>query len=231
LYITHNLGVVARICDRVGVMYAGEMLEEGSIQRVFKHKLHPYTLGLLGCVPRIDMDKRDISLHTIPGHIPRPDALRMVVFSDHACTFSDNTCHQTRHSLMEVEPEHFTVAGAGQMSKKVFARIMPRKKAKKAIDQKDAPLVLDARNIEKQFKLRRSGLSNLFSWKPEVVRAVDNISIRVRKGATMGIVAKAAAARPLLRVASPGSRRQPAAIFSWEAKPCLPHRTTLEINP
>jgi peptide/nickel transport system ATP-binding protein len=188
LYITHNLGVVARICDRVGVMYAGEIMEEGSIQRVFTHKLHPYTLGLLGCVPRIDMDKRDITLHTIPGHIPRPDALPEGCIFGPRCTFNDNTCHQTRNPLMEVEPEHFTICGRWADVEKSIREDFAQEKAVKALDQKDAPLVLDARNIEKQFKLRRSGLSNLFSWKPEVVRAVDNVSIRVRKGATMGIV-------------------------------------------
>jgi peptide/nickel transport system ATP-binding protein len=184
LYITHNLGVVARICDRVGVMYAGEMMEEGSIQRVFTHKLHPYTLGLLGCVPRIDMDKRDISLHTIP----RPDALPDGCIFGPRCTFNDNTCHQTRHSLMEVGPGHYTVCERWADLEKSIREDYAREKAKKALDQKDIPLVLDARNIEKQFKLRRRGLSNLFSWKPEIVRAVDNVSIRVRKGATMGIV-------------------------------------------
>ena len=75
LYITHNLGVVARICDRVGVMYAGELMEEGSVRQVFKQMLHPYTLGLLGCVPKVDLQQRDIVLNTIPGHIPRPDQL------------------------------------------------------------------------------------------------------------------------------------------------------------
>ncbi len=67
LYITHNLGVVARLCHRVGVMYAGELMEEGSVAEVFKQMLHPYTLGLLGCVPRVDVDKHDI----VPEHHPR----------------------------------------------------------------------------------------------------------------------------------------------------------------
>ena len=52
LYITHDLGVVARICDRVGVMYRGELVEEGEIRAIFKHPQHPYTVGLLAASPR-----------------------------------------------------------------------------------------------------------------------------------------------------------------------------------
>jgi peptide/nickel transport system permease protein len=66
LYITHNLGVVARICDRVGVMYAGEMLEEGSIQRVFKHKLHRTPWACWDAFPVLSMDKRDITRKPSP---------------------------------------------------------------------------------------------------------------------------------------------------------------------
>ncbi len=53
LYITHNLGVVARVCDRVAVMYAGQVVEQGAVADIFGHPLHPYTINLLNCVPRL----------------------------------------------------------------------------------------------------------------------------------------------------------------------------------
>jgi len=188
LYITHNLGVVARICERVGVMYAGEIMEEGSIQQVFKQNFHPYTLGLLGCVPRINKDKSDIDLHTIPGYIPRPNALPSGCIFAPRCPLVEEACRQSRPDLID--------AGDGHMSACLrwpeVVNIQPQS-AKHARSERDAslqeaPLLLDARNIKKQFKLKRSGLANLFSWKSDTVQAVDNISIRVRKGATMGIV-------------------------------------------
>lgn len=187
LYITHNLGVVARLCDRVGVMYAGELMEEGNIQQVFKNYLHPYTLGLLGCVPRIDMSKRDIDLHTIPGQIPRPNALPPGCIFAPRCAIAEEACKIERPPLVEAAKGHFTACRRwAEVTKKVH--IIAKEKGKEETSRQDVPLVLDARNIEKHFKVRRQGLSNLFAWRPDVVRAVDNMSIRVRKGATMGIV-------------------------------------------
>ena len=54
LYITHDLGVVAKICDRIGVLYAGEFMEQGELRQLFRTPIHPYTLNLLGCVPHFE---------------------------------------------------------------------------------------------------------------------------------------------------------------------------------
>ena len=58
LYISHNLGVIARISDRLGVMYAGQMVEEGPVGAVFRRQLHPYTAGLLECLPKLDFGRK-----------------------------------------------------------------------------------------------------------------------------------------------------------------------------
>lgn len=68
LWITHNLGVVARLCDRVAVMYAGNVVEEGPTATVFQHPSHPYTVGLLNATPR--RGRRVARLQAIPGSIP-----------------------------------------------------------------------------------------------------------------------------------------------------------------
>ena len=70
LYVTHNLGVVARICDRVAVLYAGELLEDGPTAGMYKTPLHPYTRGLLDSVPRLGENKSAIRLRPIEGAIP-----------------------------------------------------------------------------------------------------------------------------------------------------------------
>ncbi|MDQ2744631.1 MAG: ABC transporter ATP-binding protein, partial [Chloroflexota bacterium] len=67
LFISHNLGIVARICERVGVLYAGRLIEEGPALQTFHRPQHPYTLGLLRCVPTLGMNKSTQRLDPIPG--------------------------------------------------------------------------------------------------------------------------------------------------------------------
>lgn len=68
ILITHNLGVIARMCDRVGVMYAGELVERGTLADIFDDPVHPYTQGLLGSIP--DIDGLAGRLEPIPGNVP-----------------------------------------------------------------------------------------------------------------------------------------------------------------
>jgi oligopeptide/dipeptide ABC transporter ATP-binding protein len=70
LLITHDLGVVAGVADRVIVMYAGRAVETGSVDEIFYEPHHPYTLGLLGSLPRLDEEDKDVRLHRIRGHPP-----------------------------------------------------------------------------------------------------------------------------------------------------------------
>src|SRR6201993_3062798 len=70
LFISHNLGTVVRVCDRIGVMYAGELVEEGPIGEVFRDPRHPYTRGLLNCIPVLGSSKTSAALAPIPGQVP-----------------------------------------------------------------------------------------------------------------------------------------------------------------
>jgi oligopeptide/dipeptide ABC transporter ATP-binding protein len=79
LFITHNLGVVAEMADRVAVMYGGRVVEEGDVVEIFKSPRHPYTIGLLNSVPRTDYAAADRGearrLEAIPGNVPNPRRL------------------------------------------------------------------------------------------------------------------------------------------------------------
>ncbi|GGH19758.1 ABC transporter ATP-binding protein [Alsobacter metallidurans] len=70
LYISHNLGVIAKVCDRVGVMYLGDLVEEAPVHELFANPRHPYTRRLLACVPRLDTDKHTTTFLPIPGQPP-----------------------------------------------------------------------------------------------------------------------------------------------------------------
>ena len=81
LFISHNLAVVARMCDRVGVLYAGRLIEEGRTADLFGAPRHPYTAELIRCLPRQGRSKSVAPLATIPGFLPAPAARRQAASS------------------------------------------------------------------------------------------------------------------------------------------------------
>jgi oligopeptide/dipeptide ABC transporter ATP-binding protein len=104
LLITHNLGVVAETCDEVAVMYAGRIVEQGSVIDVFKHPLHPYTTGLMEAIPTVE-EKRD-RIETIPGSVPNlispPSGCRF----HPRCSRAMNICSKKVPKLLEVKGGH-----------------------------------------------------------------------------------------------------------------------------
>jgi peptide/nickel transport system ATP-binding protein len=190
LYITHNLGVVARLCHRVGVIYAGEMMEQGLVRSLFKETLHPYTLGLLGSVPRVDVDKRDIVLNTIPGYIPQPDNLPAGCIFAPRCRGAEEACRAARPPLVGADGEtgHMTACRrwkALQDAPEEFITPLPKEEFTEPTTE---DIVLEALGVKKYFPVHRNRLGDLLRGKKPVVRAVDDISIRVRRSFTMGIV-------------------------------------------
>jgi peptide/nickel transport system ATP-binding protein len=104
ILITHDLGVVAEICDEVAVMYAGEIVERAGVDELFASPQHPYTVGLLGSIPRLD---RNIShLATIEGMVPNmaqpPSGCRFAP----RCPFVGDICLTAPPPLVEISPGH-----------------------------------------------------------------------------------------------------------------------------
>ena len=108
LLITHDLGVIAEMCDSVTVMYAGSIVEKGSIEAILSRPRMPYTIGLLHSIPTIDdeSEHRDV-LPIIPGQVPDPtlhfDGCRF----HPRCPFADDLCISAPPPMIEVEPGHF----------------------------------------------------------------------------------------------------------------------------
>ncbi|MYI67208.1 MAG: ABC transporter ATP-binding protein, partial [Boseongicola sp. SB0673_bin_14] len=94
LFISHNLGLIRAACDRVVVMYSGEAVESGPVDRVFEAPRHPYTQGLLDALPVPDADKSERALRTIPGQLPLPfDRPRGCNFGPRCALFQDGLCN------------------------------------------------------------------------------------------------------------------------------------------
>jgi peptide/nickel transport system ATP-binding protein len=113
ILITHDLSVVANSCERVAVMYAGKVIEQGSVEDVFSQQLHPYTKGLMLSIPKIDQE-RDEDLYSIPGEVPD------LIHIPKGCNFAPR-CRYAKQECLEVKPE-LEELFAGHTSACLFAR-------------------------------------------------------------------------------------------------------------
>jgi peptide/nickel transport system ATP-binding protein len=105
MLITHDLGVVAEMADRVIVMYAGQIVEEAPVGVLFGRPEHPYTVGLLGSIPRLD--KKRGRLPAIEGTVPSPLAMPPGCRFAPRCPFADDRCRTEPPSLRAVAAEHW----------------------------------------------------------------------------------------------------------------------------
>jgi oligopeptide/dipeptide ABC transporter ATP-binding protein len=104
ILITHDLGVIAEMADEVAVMYAGKIVETAAVATIFADAQHPYLLGLLASVPRLDQDRK--RLLTIEGMVPAPDRMPAGCRFAPRCALADDRCHQQEPTLRMLAPGH-----------------------------------------------------------------------------------------------------------------------------
>jgi peptide/nickel transport system ATP-binding protein len=187
LFISHNLDVILRMCDRVGVLYAGRVVEQGAAEEVFHNPRHPYTVGLIRCIPRAGARKDQGKLDTIPGFLPGLGAeLQGCVYTDR-CALAQDICRRE-------EPDLFDLGG-GHRSRCHFhekAQSLPRDTAPEAVvaerkDQGNGVPVISTRNVRKTF--HQEGHD---------VRAVEDITFNLAPGETLGLVGESGSGKTTL---------------------------------
>ena len=104
LLITHDLGVVAENADRVIVMYCCKILEEASVRDLFKNPMHPYTVGLMKCIPKMDSTVK--KLYSIPGYIPHPSQFPVGCRFNDRCEHVMDICKEKMPALIEISEGH-----------------------------------------------------------------------------------------------------------------------------
>lgn len=101
MLITHDLGVVAEMCDRVIVMYAGQVVEETDVDTLFDSPKHPYTIGLMNSIPELDEERE--YLETIPGAVPLPHQMPIGCRFAPRCSQAMPICHEKPPELLQLD--------------------------------------------------------------------------------------------------------------------------------
>ncbi len=118
LFITHDLGVIAENASRVGIMYAGRLMEIADITEIFNNPRHPYTIGLLESIPK----GKGAPLNPIPGSVPRPEELPEGCKYAERCSYDRPGCEEKEQPLVEVAPEHYVRCARTDEIKWSFSR-------------------------------------------------------------------------------------------------------------
>ncbi len=191
IFITHNLGVVARVSDYLCVMYAGQMVESGPLEAIFRDPRHPYTQGLLASIPRLGESKLDSLLQPIRGRVPPPaERSKTECIFAPRCNFVTEDCRKARPGMTAITTEH---SARCIYALAIDERIRTRKKRKtaKVVEANDGPKeeLLSFENLKVYYPQEANSVVSLFGLgEKKFVKAVDDVSIRVAKGRTLGIV-------------------------------------------
>lgn len=209
LFISHNLAVVAKMCDRVGVLYAGMLVEEGPTAELFNAPRHPYTVALLRCLPRAGERKDHNRLDTIPGTLPAPGArITGCPFADR-CALADDLCRRELPQLIDL---------GGR-----FARCHYHERAASLPRQTPAEVKLPATRPDAAPVLKIDRLNKTFRSGDHALRAVADVSLAIGTGETLGLVGESGSgkttfARLLLGLLPPDE----GGVVALDARPLPP---------
>jgi peptide/nickel transport system ATP-binding protein len=190
LYVTHNLGVIAQISDRVAVIYASELVEDADTQDLFSHPLHPYTQGLIDSIPHLGETKDSIQLRAISGQIPLIGKAPSGCVFRTRCPIAIEICNSkpplyqaggARHSRCHRWEEIAHHEIDAHQPEPIWNAAQPRSEG-------GLQPTLNVKDLSIHFPIRRSFLEFFRNQPPQVIRAVNKVDLEIYPGSTLGLV-------------------------------------------
>ena len=200
MYITHNLGVIARVSNRVGVMYAGEMVERATTKEIFSNPQHPYTQGLIRCVPKLGADKASSQLYPIPGRVPPPNQRPSGCVFAPRCDYMEDRCRNERPKLRQL-PDHMWVRChfAEEIDPAAWTPSEDIELPALVMNGKEGEPVIEVNDLRKYYTVRGNSLRDVLGLeKPGYVKAVENATFKLSKGKTLGVVGESGCGKSTL---------------------------------
>ncbi len=196
LWVTHDLGVVAQVCDRMTVLYGGEVMASGPVSTVFARQIHPYTISLLASLPRA-VQGVETRLPTIEGVAPSlTERPRACVFADR-CPAALPLCHEHKPALEEVEDGRLVRCHRWReiADGSLTLRTQPEVLVASAAPREN--YVLTAEHMFKYFG-ESNPLDRLLGRAAKPVRAVDDVTLAIRERSTLGLVGESGSGKTTL---------------------------------
>lgn len=208
LYISHNLSVVARVSHKVAVMYAGEIVELADTRTIYHNPMHPYTMGLMRCLPDVDAPKGTRTLHPIQGQIPSPINLPLGCIFSPRCELALPECMLKHPELVEMTPGHQVRCLRSlkwEEAKTIWGMKELTKESCPEPANPTSDIVLNVEHAKVFYPVPFKTVGGLFGLEKRCyVRASDDVSFYIRRGRTLGIVGESGCGKSTLAKAIVG---------------------------
>ncbi|MFW6208995.1 MAG: dipeptide ABC transporter ATP-binding protein [Spirochaetota bacterium] len=176
IYISHDIGVVNKVSDRIAVMYRGEVVEFGNQRTIYKKPEHPYTRALINCMPRAGVLKENTQLNTIPGYVSRRSAAETGCPFVARCEKRNATC-EAKYGMVERQPGHFAACD------RAYATDIPDK-----VLAKKTGSIPESSEPEHETILKIDNLYKHYGPHGKRIRALDGVDLTLDRNSVLGVV-------------------------------------------